>query len=750
MQSWKPVLSLALLCVSAVANAEVSVEVGSNTIPRADAIGAKDLTIRNEYFAIGIAVDSAPPWGVARGGILDISLVRNGELDYDIASLVDFIPNIWSSWPTTYQRVTVEKSDSSEALVKTVRDWGDVELESTFHVRAGDTKIHLTTRMTNRGDTSLDGIHSGYVVWPDGGSLFGIPGLPSVSVVSEENAFSDWSAAYDENWVLGMHAPYSEVLAYNGRDRYLKHDLAPGETQVFEAWLQIENDGTLAPIVQADIDFTGVEYGRLSGQVSRNDGEAVERPAVIVMREGSVYAWTIGTDGSYGINLPVGDYGVYATARGHAQGATENVTVVRGRNLKIDFDDVRAPGAIHIAVTEKESNRPMDARITIREGDKSVVGYFGKNTFFTALDTIGETTETIAPGKYTFEISAGGGFISVPAVVELLVEPGKTHMLTAEIPVLAEPQQDGWYSADLHHHSDVLDGFTEAEFVMRSELAAGVDITFLSDHDSVLNNEEMQALSSKRGMHFIAGTEMSPSWAHFNAFPLDEGKTVDIDTGQATVQEIFAAARSMGADVVELNHPYSEYGYFTSADAGVVPGGHDDDFDLVEIEAHDAERNNKTLKRTWQLWNDGKRAYLAAGSDAHDVWLETSGAARTYAYVEGDLTIEKFVHGLKAGHSYASQGPLVTPEIVFGQDIEHIANEPLALSYVIQAVSGLRSAQLIERGEVVKSVEFDGEVESTSVDFSVDPSDDTWYSLVVEDKNNRFAYTNPVWVTVAN
>jgi len=31
----------------------------------------------------------------------------------------------------------------------------------------------------------------------------------------------------------------------------------------------------------------------------------------------------------------------------------------------------------------------------------------------------------------------------------------------------------------------------------------------------------------------------------------------------------------------------------------------------------------------------------------------------------------------------------------------------------------------------------------------VRPEADTWYSLVVEDMNGKFAYTNPVWVIVA-
>ncbi|MCZ6912800.1 MAG: CehA/McbA family metallohydrolase, partial [Proteobacteria bacterium] len=744
-------LSIAVLMPLPVANAEVSIAVGPTSIPRGDATGARDITVSNDFFAIAFAVETAPPWGVARGGIVDIAPVRDGKPGYDIASLADFMPNNWSSWPTTYQHVTIEKISSVAAVIKTTRDWGEVELETVFSIRDGDSKIHIVTRMTNNGDASLNGLLSGYVVWPDGGNLFGVPGLPvTTRNIAKGDALADWSAAYGEHWVLGLHAPFSDRVSRRGRDLYQLHDLQPGETKSFEAWLQIENDGTLAPLVQAEIDLQQLASGRISGRVVSNDGEPVSRPAVVVSKDDMPYAWTVGEDGDYDINLPAGNYDIYATARGYARGATKNVTVVKGSDTKMDFADIRPPGALQFKVADAKTKRALDARISIRHGYEPLIKYFGKNTFFTELDPMGETTVAIAPGNYIFEISAGGGFTSTPQLIEVVVESGKTHVLKTDIAVTAMPQEHGWYSADLHHHSDVLDGFTEAEYVLRSELAAGIDIAFLSDHDSVVNNNEMRTLSDTRGLHFIPGIELSPSWAHFNAYPLDDGKTVDIDTGQATVQEIFATARRMGADIVEVNHPYSGYGYFESLRQGMVPGGLDTSFDLVEIEriAYD-ERNRKTLKRVWQMWNEGRRVYLAGGSDVHDVWINESGSVRSYVHVDGDLSIEKFVAGLKAGHAFASQGPLVYPEILFGSEIHHSAGDRLALTFSVEAVSGLRSVQLIERGSEIEALSFDGVVKPVPVEFSVSPNADTWYSLVIEDMNGRFAYTNPVWVMIA-
>lgn len=737
-----------LVLTASFAAAEITVEVGPTSIPRGDAAGERDITISNGIFAVAFAVDTAPPWGVARGGIIDIALLQNGEMGNDIASLADFMPNRWSSWPTSYQEVTLDKQTDSEVVVRTLRDWGNVELESTFRIRDRDSLIRIETTMRNRGEAALADLYSGYVVWPDGGSLFSVPGLYGLDSAIEDKALADWSASYGADWVIALHAPFAGLVDYGGRDRYLQHSLAPGETRYFESFLQIEGAGSLAPVVQAEIAFREAPSGRLSGSVRSADGKPVARPAVVVQKEGQAYAWTIGTDGHYAIELPVGDYEVYATAEAHAQGEARAISVAAGKALSVDFADVRPPGQLQVSITDAESGAALDARISIVEGQAPLIGYFGRKTFFTELNPVGALHTAIAPGNYVLEISAAGGFTTRPQRVPVTIPSGASYALQVQIPRLATPQQQGWYSADLHHHSDVLDGFTDAEFVLRSELAAGVDIAFLSDHDSVINNARMAELAKKRGHVFMPGAELSPSWAHFNAYPIEPGRSVAIDTGQATVQEVFSEARRMGADIIEANHPYSAYGYFESHEKEVVPGGFDAGYDLVEIEPYDLERNAKTLDRVWEMWNRGERKYLAAGSDAHDVWLQASGSARTYVHVSGELSVEKYAAGLKAGHAYASQGPLVFPEILFGSENQHRAGDKLVLRYTVQAVSGLRSVKLIERGAAVKTRTFQGESRPVDIEFQSEPQADTWYSLVIEDRQGKFAYSNPIWVRI--
>ena len=91
------VLALCVLMSCAHEESKLSVSIGPTSIPRGDAAGANDITVSNGLFAVAFAVDTAPPWGVARGGIVDISIIRNGELDYEefIAATLSTATVLW-------------------------------------------------------------------------------------------------------------------------------------------------------------------------------------------------------------------------------------------------------------------------------------------------------------------------------------------------------------------------------------------------------------------------------------------------------------------------------------------------------------------------------------------------------------------------------------------------------------------------------------------------------------------------------
>ena len=127
-------------------HAVVSIIHGKTIIPGGDAISDTDLTIRNDKLAFSLAVGSAPPWGVARGCIVDIANVKaDGTLSNDRVAFADFIPNNWSSWPNTYQTVDIIKDSKDKAIVKVTRDFGKVVISTIYSLTSGSDRIHAAS-----------------------------------------------------------------------------------------------------------------------------------------------------------------------------------------------------------------------------------------------------------------------------------------------------------------------------------------------------------------------------------------------------------------------------------------------------------------------------------------------------------------------------------------------------------------------------------------------------------------------------
>ncbi len=433
-----------------------------------------------------------------------------------------------------------------------------------------------------------------------------------------------------------------------------------------------------------------------------------------------------------------------------SESAAVAVTLPAGVDLRQNFHDLRTAGRILFSVADSATGAPLDARIVIDTGYKPLVQFLGRRTFFTDLDRPGRAAFAIAPGHYQFRVESGGGFLGPAELVQADVAPGRTTNVAVRLLRLFAPPHHGWFAADLHHHADQAEAVTPPAFLARSELAAGLDLLFVSDHDSTVNHLALERIALRRGIPFIPSVEFSPSWGHFNAYPLRLGARPRIDTSTATVQQVFAEARRLGATIVEVNHPFIPYGYFKSLADGVAPGGFDPAFDLVEINAANSSDDDKVLHRLWEYWNAGDRYYLGAGTDTHDVWNEVSGRVRTFVHIDGKPSAALFADALRDGHAYVSYGPLIYPRVMFGSDLKVLPGVPFTLHFRLASVAGLESLSLIENGTVRTTKTFAGTPRRAETDFQVSVRRARWFSVTAVDRNGHKAYSDPIWVDVVS
>ncbi len=158
----------------------------------------------------------------------------------------------------------------------------------------------------------------------------------------------------------------------------------------------------------------------------------------------------------------------------------------------------------------------------------------------------------------------------------------------------------------------------------------------------------------------------------------------------------------------------------------------------------------RVFERAGQLWSQGQRIFLSAGSDAHDVWNDTTGLARAYVHVPGEISTDGFVENLKAGHAYVTRGPLILPEVMFGSDLRIRPGEARTLSFDLTAANGLARATLVGPDGEIESQSFDAGPTTASAAFTVtaDASSDRsdWVALTVEDADGKMAFSDPIWI----
>lgn len=112
---------------------------------------------------------------------------------------------------------------------------------------------------------------------------------------------------------------------------------------------------------------------------------------------------------------------------------------------------------------------------------------------------------------------------------------------------------------DLHCHSNVSDGVLTPAGVAAYAHRAGVDVWALTDHDEIGGIAPARATATELGMRFVAGVEISITWAnqtvHIVGLQIDETNTVLKAGLAATRAGRDARAREIAAQLAVAGYP---------------------------------------------------------------------------------------------------------------------------------------------------------------------------------------------------
>jgi len=157
----------------------------------------------------------------------------------------------------------------------------------------------------------------------------------------------------------------------------------------------------------------------------------------------------------------------------------------------------------------------------------------------------------------------------------------------------------------------------------------------------------------------------------------------------------------------------------------------------------------------YRLLNCGFRIPVSAGT-ASGIMPSPVGYSRVYVKVPGEFSYENWVKGLKAGRSFATNGPILSLK-VDGHDIGDVIKlkkpgRSLTIEATAESLSRLAYLEVMAFGKTIARVEASSGLRTLNLKTSLTCSESTWIVARAFERNPqtaRFAHTSPVYIEVA-
>lgn len=388
----------------------------------------------------------------------------------------------------------------------------------------------------------------------------------------------------------------------------------------------------------------------------------------------------------------------------------------------------------------------------------------------------GETNSTIdstasmmlPPGRY--RVRAEKGMEYRKAEQEIEVRPGDTAKVALDIPRFSNMNERGWYSGDLHNHRspDDMPLIARAEDLNVSPVITrhvgganrpasppfpSKDFVYAdSTHVISLHNQEVERLFAGHGAVDLLNAPTPVVAPKLDLFPMDldyiraarrDGAFIDAEKPIWKNVPVNAAFGVVDAIGVVNNHFHPEDVMTDAEKYGSLP----QDKPADKTPAGFAQW---VMELYYSFLNCGFRIPVSAGS-ASGVMSSWPGYERVYVHLDGAFSYDNWFAGLRAGHSFATNGPilLVTANGRLPGN-EFAWKKPVDVDLAVEANSqdGLDRIEVIENGEVLRSIKVGKQEFRDTVRVKMEHPG--WLAVRCfepEGVTVRYAHTSPFWFT---
>ncbi len=482
-----------------------------------------------------------------------------------------------------------------------------------------------------------------------------------------------------------------------------------------------------------------------------------ERPSV--SRDGR---WLVFTDNQRGPTSLV--------ARDLTDGADHAVHVER-----LEFR--RPTGRVKIQVTDR--GQPATARLSVVQADGKLSAPPG--SLYRLLNDVGHfycehsAEWTLPAGKY--KVRAFHGLEFRPLTREFEVARNGVTDVAIELDRWTDPASLGWYSGENHIHANYGYGqWYNSPATMLAQCAGeGLRVcNFVvanSDTDGIFDREHFRGrldpLSTDETLLYWNQEFRSTIWGHMTLVNLKQ-LVEPIMTGfKETTNPWDIPTNSDIADQTHWQDGLVNYTHVAQNPDDPYQNpytgkGIPVDVALGKIDTLDLNASYAGTVVLWhRLLNCGFRLPASAGTDVflNRVTSRLPGGDRVYVKLDGPLTYDKWIDGLRAGRSFVTNGPMLEFSIGphhLGDSIK--LDKPRELTIVAKAQSHFPMAkvEVLYNGEVVASVPLSDSQQQAMLEKSLKLDRSGWLALRASGPGHLDhpvgsldAHTSPIYVEVA-
>lgn len=476
---------------------------------------------------------------------------------------------------------------------------------------------------------------------------------------------------------------------------------------------------------------------------------------------------------------------------GDAMAFTDNrhgaaaIVVQRHSNMQestLHFErlDYRSPaGMLSLKVHDDTSNQPISARVSLQS--KQGKFYAPPGALHRILRSYGHfyadkaSKFHLPAGEYRLRVFRGPEYAVHDQ--EFTIDADGEKQVVVKLKRWTNQAKAGWYSGENHIHANYGYGQWYNSPKTMLQQCAGEDLNVCnfvvanSDTDGIFDRPYFRGgpdpLSTSDTILYWNQEFRSTHWGHMTLVNLkqlvepimtgfkDTTNPWDIPTNSDIADRTHWQKGVVNYTHVAQNPDEPWTGAYAAKGIPV-------DVALGKIDTLDINNSYAGSVPVWhRLMNCGFRVPATAGTDVflNRIDSRLPGGDRVYVKVDGALTYEKWIEGMKVGRSFVTNGPMLELTLgdhQLGDTVKLPEQRKMLVHAKASSAFALGKFELLYNGQVIRSAKlFEGQ-KSVTLDDEIEIDKSGWIALRATGPGHPdsplpilYAHTNPIYVEVA-